>query len=83
MVSDGGRVTSLVKVRKVPLIVLHVTFMEMNTAAARELAVSMGFGMANKTFSFGIGGSQNGYQAELFPLTSVPGLRGYQRHWYR
>ncbi|MBA4075104.1 MAG: hypothetical protein C0508_08680 [Cyanobacteria bacterium PR.023] len=75
MVSDGGRVTSLVKVRKVPLIVLHVTFMEMNTAAARELAVSMGFGMANKTFSFGIGGSQNGSTA--IPLTSVPGLRGY------
>ncbi len=75
MVSDGGRVTSLVKVRKVPLIVLHVTFMEMNTAAARELAVSMGFGMSNKTFSFGIGGSQNGTAAA--PLTSVPGLRGY------
>lgn len=75
MVSDGGRVTSLVKVRKVPLIVLHVTFMEMNTAAARELAVSMGFGMANKTFSFGIGGSQNGSTA--VPITSVPGLRGY------
>jgi len=49
--------------------------MEMNTAAARELAVSMGFGMANKTFSFGIGGSQNGSTA--IPLTSVPGLRGY------
>ncbi len=75
MVSDGGRVTSLVKVRKVPLIVLHVTFMEMNTAAARELAVSMGFGMSNKTFSFGIGGSQNGTAAA--PLTSVPGVRGF------
>jgi Flp pilus assembly secretin CpaC len=75
MVSDGGRVTSLVKVRKVPLIVLHVTFMEMNTAAARELAVSMGFGMSNKTFSFGIGGSVNG--AGSTPLTGVPGLRGF------
>jgi Flp pilus assembly secretin CpaC len=75
MVSDGGRVTSLVKVRKVPLIVLHVTFMEMNTTAARELAVSMGFGMANKTFSFGIGGSINGSAAN--PITSSPGLRGY------
>jgi Flp pilus assembly secretin CpaC len=75
MVSDGGRVTSLVKVRKVPLIVLHVTFMEMNTSAARELAVSMGFGMANKTFSFGVGGSINGSPA--VPLTSAPGLRGY------
>jgi Flp pilus assembly secretin CpaC len=76
MVSDGGRVTSLVKVRKVPLIVLHVTFMEMNTTAARELAVSMGFGMSNKTFSFGIGGSQS-LSGGAFPLTSIPGLRGY------
>ncbi len=75
MVSDGGRVTSLVKVRKVPLIVLHVTFMEMNTTAARELAVSMGFGMTNKTFSFGIGGSAS--TSTALPLTSVPGLRGY------
>ncbi|CAN5145243.1 hypothetical protein BH11CYA1_BH11CYA1_34290 [soil metagenome] len=75
MVSDGGRVTSLVKVRKVPLIVLHVTFMEMNTTAARELAVSMGFGMSNKTFSFGIGGSQSPNTS--VPISSNPGLRGY------
>ncbi|MDP3507804.1 MAG: pilus assembly protein N-terminal domain-containing protein [Candidatus Melainabacteria bacterium] len=75
MVSDGGRVTSLVKVRKVPLIVLHVTFMEMNTTAARELAVSMGFGMTNKTFSFGIGGSASPNTS--LPITSVPGLRGF------
>jgi Flp pilus assembly secretin CpaC len=56
MVSDGGRVTSLVKVRKVPLIALHVTFMEMNTAATRELAISMGFNLTSKVLSFGIGG---------------------------
>jgi len=74
MVSDGGRVTSLVKVRKVPLIVLHVTFMEMNTTAARELAVSMGFGMANKSFSFGIGGTTN--VSTSTPVSTSPGSRG-------
>jgi Flp pilus assembly secretin CpaC len=77
MVSDGGRVTSLVKVRKVPLIVLHVTFMEMNTNAARELAVSLGFGVSNKTFSFGIGGSPNLSQST--PISSAPGQRGYSQ----
>ncbi|MBS2007199.1 MAG: pilus assembly protein N-terminal domain-containing protein [Cyanobacteria bacterium SZAS TMP-1] len=56
MVSDGGRVTSLVKVRKVPLIALHVTFMEMNTAATRELAISMGINVAARSFAFGVGG---------------------------
>ncbi|MBS1992938.1 MAG: pilus assembly protein N-terminal domain-containing protein [Cyanobacteria bacterium SZAS LIN-3] len=56
MTSDGGRVTSLVKVRKVPLIALHITFMEMNTAATRELAVSMGVNVQAKSFSFGVGG---------------------------
>ncbi len=56
MVSDGGRVTSLVKVRKVPLIALHVSFMEMNTAATRELSVSMGVNFTAQNFSFGVGG---------------------------
>jgi Flp pilus assembly secretin CpaC len=63
MASDGGRVTSLVKVRKVPLIALHVTFMEMNTSAARELALQLGIGYAGKYFNFGVGGTG----------TSVPG----------
>ncbi len=57
MASDGGRVTSLVKVRKVPLIALHVTFMEMNTSAARELALQLGIGYAGKYFNFGVGGT--------------------------
>jgi Flp pilus assembly secretin CpaC len=56
MASDGGRVTSLVKVRKVPLIALHCSFMEMNTSAARELALQLGIGYAGKYFSFGVGG---------------------------
>jgi Flp pilus assembly secretin CpaC len=56
MLSDGGRVTSLVKVRKVPLIALHVSFMEMNTAAARELATQLGFGVSGNGYAFGVGG---------------------------
>ncbi|MCA0313574.1 MAG: pilus assembly protein N-terminal domain-containing protein [Candidatus Melainabacteria bacterium] len=80
MVSDGGRVTSLVKVRKVPLIALHVTFMEMNTAAARELGTQLGFGVAGRGFAFGIGGpapSANvGNPAAI--LQSNPGFRYLQ-----
>ncbi len=57
VVSDGGRVTSLIKVRKVPLIVLHVTFMEMNTSASRSLGVSVGLNQSTSGFSFGIGGT--------------------------
>jgi Flp pilus assembly secretin CpaC len=57
--SDGGRVTSLVKVRKVPLIVLHVTFMEMNTTAARELGVQLGLNMAGRNWQFGVGGTNS------------------------
>ncbi len=54
--SDGGRVTSLIKVRKVPLIVLHVTFMEMNTTTARKLATSLGVNNTSRGFAFGMGG---------------------------
>jgi Flp pilus assembly secretin CpaC len=57
--SDGGRVTSFVKVRKTPLIVLHVTFMEMNTTAARELGVQLGFNFGSKNFAFGVGGNNS------------------------
>ena len=69
MASDGGRVTSLVKVRKVPLIVLHVTFMEMNTTSARALGVQLGFSLTGKSFAFGVGGN-NTQGASL----SVPGI---------
>jgi Flp pilus assembly secretin CpaC len=69
MVSDGGRVTSLVKVRKVPLIVLHCTFMEMNTTAARAIGVQLGFGISGKNFQFAVGGN-NGEGNNL----GVPGL---------
>ncbi|MBK9618520.1 MAG: pilus assembly protein N-terminal domain-containing protein [Candidatus Obscuribacter sp.] len=76
MVSDGGRVTSLVKVRKVPLIVLHVTFLEMNTSAARELAINAGFGFASNSFSFGVGGSANPTPSgSNVPFLSAPGFR--------
>ena len=59
IVSDGGRVTSLVRVRKAPLIVLHCTFMEMNSAAVRELGVQLGVSFTSNTFGFGIGGNNN------------------------
>lgn len=55
--SDGGRVTSLIKVRKVPLIILHVTFMEMNTTSARKLATAIGVNNTSRGFAFGVGGT--------------------------
>jgi Flp pilus assembly secretin CpaC len=67
--SDGGRVTSLIKVRKVPLIVLHVTFMEMNSVAARELGVQLGINFTTNHFTFGVGGN-NSLGAPL--LASAP-----------
>lgn len=74
IVSDGGRVTSLIRVRKTPLIVLHCTFMEMNSQAARELGVQLGLNFSSQSFSFSMGGQQgaanNGY------LTSLPGVNG-------
>ncbi|MBK8222459.1 MAG: pilus assembly protein N-terminal domain-containing protein [Candidatus Obscuribacter sp.] len=77
MVSDGGRVTSLVKVRKVPLIVLHVTFLEMNTSSARELAMNLGFGVSNASFSFGIGGTTQTTGVNT-PFGSNPGIGQFQ-----
>ncbi len=80
MVSDGGRVASLIRVRKVPLIVLHVTFMEMNTAAVRELGVQLGLNFTSQSFAFGVGG-QNGVgtpNGSGFFLTSLPGTNGTQ-----
>ena len=77
MASDGGRVTSLVKVRKVPLIVLHVTFMEMNTTSARQLATQLGYGMSGKNFSFGVGGSTSAGNP-VSNLGSVPGFQQYE-----
>lgn len=73
--SDGGRVTSLIKVRKVPLIALHVTFMEMNTLAARSLGTTLGLNFSGAGFGFGIAGLAPG--AGALPLntvlTSIPG----------
>jgi Flp pilus assembly secretin CpaC len=80
IVSDGGRVASLIRVRKVPLIVLHVTFMEMNTAAVRELGVQLGLNFTSQSFAFGVGG-QNGVgqpSGSGFFLTSLPGTNGTQ-----
>ena len=73
--SDGGRVTSLVKVRKMPLIVLHVTFMEMNTTAARELGVQLGFNISGRGFGFGVGGNNSQGTSLAIPgaLSTIPG----------
>jgi len=78
MASDGGRVTSLVKVRKVPLIVLHCTFMEMNTTAARSLGVQLGFSLTGKNIAFGIGGNNTQGSSLSVPgiLTAVAGSPG-------
>ncbi|MBN9395150.1 MAG: pilus assembly protein N-terminal domain-containing protein [Candidatus Melainabacteria bacterium] len=79
LTSDGNRVTSLVKVRKVPLIALHCTFMEMNTTASRELAVNLGFNANFRGFAFGIGGSPTVATQNInFPWTAQPGLRFLQ-----
>lgn len=80
MVSDGGRVTSLIRVRKTPLIVLHCAFMEMNTASVRELGVQLGVNFTSQSFGFGLGGSSSAGTglpgAGL--LTSSPGINGTQ-----
>jgi Flp pilus assembly secretin CpaC len=70
--SDGGRVTSFVKVRKVPLIVLHCSFMEMNSTAARALAIQLGINFSTNTFAFGIGGGNP--QASANAIGSNPGV---------
>lgn len=77
LTSDGNRVTSLVKVRKVPLIALHCTFMEMNTSASRELSVNLGFNANFRGFAFGIGGTPASSVGN-FPLSSQGGLRFMQ-----
>jgi Flp pilus assembly secretin CpaC len=78
MASDGGRVTSLVKVRKVPLIVLHCSFMEMNTTSARALGVQLGFSLTGKTFGFGVGGNNTQGTSLSVPgiLTGIAGSPG-------
>jgi len=76
MLSDGGRVTSLVKVRKVPLIALHVSFMEMNTAAARELGTQLGFGISGNGYAFGIGGLGGAAASNIY--TGFGGFRTLQ-----
>lgn len=77
MVSDGGRVTSLIRVRKTPLIVLHVTFMEMNTSSVRELGVQLGINYVSQSFGFGIGGRNTVGEVGSF-LTALPGQNGTQ-----
>jgi Flp pilus assembly secretin CpaC len=78
IISDGGRVTSLIKVRKTPLIVLHCQFLEMNSAAVRELGVQLGMNLTSGGFSFGVGG-QTGVQSGasgIGNIISTPGING-------
>jgi Flp pilus assembly secretin CpaC len=80
--SDGGRVTSLVKVRKVPLIVLHVTFMEMNSTAARALGMQLGISLSARTFGFAVGGNNTNLtlsNAASALLTATPGIQDINR----
>lgn len=79
MTSDGNRVTSLVRVRKTPLIVLHCTFLEMNSSAARAIGAQLGLTFTNQNFSFALGGN-NGLATAASGgqqlLSSIPGGGG-------
>jgi Flp pilus assembly secretin CpaC len=76
MVSDGNRVTSLVRVRKTPLIVLHCTFLEMNSQAAREIGAQLGLSFQNQNFSFAIGGNNGSATTGNVLTSALGGLTG-------
>ncbi|MBY0546024.1 MAG: pilus assembly protein N-terminal domain-containing protein [Candidatus Obscuribacterales bacterium] len=76
ILSDGGRVTGLIQVRKTPLIVLHTTFMEMNSASARELGLQLGIGFTSQSFGFNIGGNSAAPLVNAGLLASSPGING-------
>jgi Flp pilus assembly secretin CpaC len=81
IVSDGGRVTSLVKVRKVPVIVLHVTFMEMNSTAARALGMQLGFNASARTFGFGVGGNNAALTSSSSATSAITATPGFTSGW--
>jgi Flp pilus assembly secretin CpaC len=76
IISDGGRVTSLIEVRKTPLIVLHTTFMEMNSSAVRELGLQLGIGFTSQSFGFSVGGNSTQSANNPSYLTTQPGVNG-------
>lgn len=76
IISDGGRVTSLIQVRKTPLIVLHTTFMEMNSASVRELGLQLGLAFTSQSFGFAIGGNPAQSANNPAYLTTQPGVNG-------
>lgn len=76
ILSDGGRVTGLIQVRKTPLIVLHTTFMEMNSASARELGMQLGIGFTSQSFGFNIGGNSASPTVNTGLLATSPGING-------
>jgi Flp pilus assembly secretin CpaC len=65
----------MVKVRKTPLIALHVTFMEMNTATARALGLQLGLNFNTATYGFGLGGA---YSTPTGGFTVPASFQGYQ-----
>ncbi len=72
--SNNNSVTSMIRVRKMPLIVMHVTFMEMNTATARALGIQLGINMTGNSVGFGIGGSGNPQPGNVIAV-SFPGMQ--------
>lgn len=77
ILSDGGRVTSLVRVRKAPLIVLHCTFLEMNSSAARLVGAQLGLDFTNQNFAFAVGGNNGNASAASPILQSLGGIGGH------
>src|SRR5262249_22099192 len=58
-------------------IVLHVTFMEMNSTAARALGMQLGVNFSGRTFGFALGGNNSvltGSSAAASSLTAAPGF---------
>jgi Flp pilus assembly secretin CpaC len=80
ILSDGGRVTGLIRVRKAPLIVLHCTFIEMNSSAARQIGAQLGFSYSNENFGFAIGGTNSvagqGQGQSPFLFQTLGGING-------
>jgi Flp pilus assembly secretin CpaC len=76
ILSDGNRVTGLIRVRKAPLIVLHCTFIEMNSSAARQVGAQLGFSYTNQNFGFAVGGTNSPATTNPFLFQTLGGGDG-------
>lgn len=76
ILSDGGRVTGLIRVRKAPLIVLHCTFLEMNSSAARLIGAQLGMSYTNQNFGFAVGGNNQLATQSPFLYQTLGGADG-------